>query len=73
VCREEPALMSITGGEVVTPSASPRVGVAVQASSTSASTATCGSGDLVREGDDGVTGTPCGLAAGLHEKIPHQD
>jgi hypothetical protein len=26
---------------------------------------TCGSGDLVREGDDGATSTPCGLATGL--------
>jgi hypothetical protein len=70
-CREEPALVSVTGGEVVAPSASPRVGVAVWASSTSASPTTCGSGDLVREGDDGVTGTPYGLAAGLHGKIYH--
>jgi hypothetical protein len=29
---------------------------------------TCGSGDLVREGDDGATGTPYGLATGLHGK-----
>jgi hypothetical protein len=63
---EEPALVSVTGGEVVAPSAIPRVGVAVRASSTSASPATSGSGDLVREGDDGATGTPCGPAAGLH-------
>jgi hypothetical protein len=73
VCREEPALVSVMGGEVVTPSATPRVGVAVRASSTSASPATCGSGDLVREGDAGITGTPCGLATGLHGKIPRQD
>jgi hypothetical protein len=73
VCREEPALVPVTGGEVVNPSAIPRVGVAVRASSTSASPATCSSGDLVQEGDDGVTGTPCGIAAGLHGKIPHQD
>jgi hypothetical protein len=61
--------MLVTGGEVVNPSAISRVGVAIQASSTSASPATCGSGDLVREGDDGVTDTPCGLAASLHGKI----
>jgi hypothetical protein len=30
---------------------------------------TCGSGDLVREGDDGATDTPCGIATGLHVKI----
>jgi hypothetical protein len=55
-----------SGGEVVAPSATPRVGVAVRASSTSASPTTYGSGDLVREGDDGATDTSCGPAAGLH-------
>jgi xanthosine utilization system XapX-like protein len=55
VCREEPALVSVTGGEVVNPSANPRIGVAVRASSASASPRTCGSSDLVREGDDGAT------------------
>jgi hypothetical protein len=68
VCREEPALVSVTGGEVVDPSAIPRVGVVVRASSASASPTTCGSGDLVWEGNDGATDTPCGLAAGLHKK-----
>jgi hypothetical protein len=58
----------VTGGEVVNPSAIPRVGVAVRASSASASPTTYGSGDLVREGDDGANGTPCGLAIGLHGK-----
>jgi hypothetical protein len=53
VCREEPALVSVTGGEVVNPSAIPHIGVAVHASSATASPTTCGSGDLVREGDDG--------------------
>jgi hypothetical protein len=73
VCREEPALLLVTGGEVVNPSAIPRDGVAVRASSASASPTTCGSGDLVREGDYGAIGTPCGLATGLHDKIFHQD
>jgi hypothetical protein len=73
VCREEPALVSVTGGEVVNPSAIPRVRVAVHASSATASPTTYGSGDLVREGDDGATGTPCGLATDLHGKILHQD
>jgi hypothetical protein len=72
VRRGESALVSVTGGEVVTPSAIPRVGVAVRASSASASHTACGSGDLVREGDDGATGTPCGLATGLHDKILRQ-
>jgi hypothetical protein len=53
-------LASVTGGEVTTSSIAPRGG-------------TCGSGDLVREGDDGATGTPCGLATGLHGKAPRQD
>jgi hypothetical protein len=65
-CMEEPALMSAMGGEVVTPSTTPRVGVAAPASSTSASPTTCDSGDLVREGDDGATDTSCGPAADLH-------
>jgi hypothetical protein len=73
VCREEPALVPITGGEVVNPSAIPRVGVVVHASSASSSPTTCGSGDLVQQGDDGATGTPCGLATGLHGKILRQD
>jgi hypothetical protein len=73
VCKEEPALVSVTGGEVFAPSATPRVGVAVRASSTSASPATCGSGDLMQEGDAGVTSTPCDLAAGLHGQITRQD
>jgi hypothetical protein len=69
----EPALVSATGGEVTTPSTIPRGGVAVRTSSASTSPTTCGLGDLVREGDDGVTGTPCGLATGLHGKILRQD
>jgi hypothetical protein len=73
VRRGEPALVSVAGGEVVTPSAIPRVGVAVRASSASASPTTCGSCDLMREGDNGATGTPCGLATGLHGKILRQD
>jgi hypothetical protein len=68
VCREEPALVSVTGGEVVNPYAIPRVGVEVRASA-SVSPMTCDSGDLVREGDDRETGTPCGLATFLHGKI----
>jgi hypothetical protein len=73
VCREEPALVSVTGGKVVNPSTIPRVRVAVCASFASASPTTCGSSDLVREGDDGATGTPCGLATDLHGKILHED
>jgi hypothetical protein len=61
------------GGEVTTPSTVPRGGVAVCVSSASASPTTCGSGDLVREGDDGATGTPCGLATDLHGKAPRQE
>jgi hypothetical protein len=66
-------LMSATGGEVTMPSTVPHGGVAVHASSTSASPKTCGSGDLVREGDDGATDTSCGHATSLHGKVPHQD
>jgi hypothetical protein len=73
VCREKPALVSVTGGEVVNPSAIPHDGEAIRASSASASPMTCALGDLVREGDDGATGTPCGLAIGLHDKIFRQD
>jgi hypothetical protein len=73
VRRGEPTLVSVTGGEVATPSATPRGGVVVRTSSASASPTTYGSADLVREGDDGATGTPCGLATGLHGKIPRQD
>jgi hypothetical protein len=69
-CGGESTLVSATGGEVTTPSAVPRGGIAVRVSSASASPTTCGSGDLVREGDDGATGTPCGLATGLHGKAP---
>jgi hypothetical protein len=67
------ALASATGGEVTTPSTAPRGGVAVRASSASASPTTCGSGDLVREGDGWATGTSCGLTTGLHDKAPRQD
>jgi hypothetical protein len=73
VCREEPALVSVTGGKVVNPSAIPCVGVDICASSARASPTTCGSCDLVWEGDDGATGTPCGLSTGLHDKILRQD
>jgi hypothetical protein len=65
-CREEPALVLATGDEVVAPSATPLVGVAVRTSSTSASPTTCGSGDLVQEGDDGATDASSGPAADLH-------
>jgi hypothetical protein len=54
----ESTLVSATGGEVTTPSNVPRGGVAVHVPSASASPTTCGSGDLMREGDDGATGTP---------------
>jgi hypothetical protein len=57
-----------TGGEAALPSAAPLGGVAVRASSSSASPTTCGSGDLVREGEDGAPCSPCGLVTGLHGK-----
>jgi hypothetical protein len=65
-CKEEPALVSATGGEVVALSSTPCVRVAVHASSISASPTTCGSDDLVREGDDGTTDTSCGPSTDLH-------
>jgi hypothetical protein len=68
-----PTLASAIGGEVTTFSTAPRGGVAVRASSASASPTTCGTGDLVREGDDWATGIPCGLVTDLHNKIPCQD
>jgi hypothetical protein len=69
----ESTLVSAMSGEVTTPSTVSCGGVAVRASSASASPTTCGSGDLVQEGDGGATGTPCGLATGLHDKAPRQD
>jgi hypothetical protein len=45
---------SATGSEVAILSTVPHGGVAVSASSASASPTTCGSGDLVREGEDGI-------------------
>jgi hypothetical protein len=68
-----PTLASATGGEVNTFSTAPRGGVAVRASSARASPTTCGSCDLVREGDGWATGTPSGLATGLHDKTPRQN
>jgi hypothetical protein len=64
---------SAMGGEVTAFSTAPHGGVAVHASSASAFPMIYGSGDLVREGDDGATGTPCGLATGLHGKAPRQN
>jgi hypothetical protein len=69
----ESTLALATGSEVTRLSTVPHGGVAVRASSGSASPTTFGLGDLVREGDDGATGTPCGLATGLHGKAPRQD
>jgi hypothetical protein len=63
-----PTLASATGGEATLPSAAPRGGVAVRASSASASPTTYASGDLMREGEDGVPCPPCGLVTGLHGK-----
>jgi hypothetical protein len=65
-----PTLASAMGDEAGLPSVAPRGGVAVCASSASASPATCGSGDLVREGEDGAPCPPCGLVTGLHGKTP---
>jgi hypothetical protein len=64
---------SATGGEVALLSAAPRGGVAVCASSASASPMTRGSGDLVWEGEDGAPRPPCGLVTGLHDKTPRKD
>jgi hypothetical protein len=61
-----PTLASATGDEAALPSAAPRGGVVVRASSASTSPTTCGSGDLVREGEDGAPCPPCGLITGLH-------
>jgi hypothetical protein len=58
--------VSAKGGEVVAPSATPCVRVAIRASSISTSPTTCGSDDLMWEGDDGATDTSCGPAADLH-------
>jgi hypothetical protein len=71
--KGEPTLVPATGGEATTPSTTTCGGVAVRASSASTSPTTYGSGDLVWEGDDGATGTPCGLATGLHGTIHRQD
>jgi hypothetical protein len=54
-------------------STAPHGEVAVRVSSASASPTTYGSGDLVREGDNGATGSPCDLATGLHDKAPRQN
>jgi hypothetical protein len=59
-----------TGGEVALLSTTPRGVVAVRASLASTSPVTCGSGDLVREGEDGAPRPPGGLVTGLHGKTP---
>jgi hypothetical protein len=61
-------LVAATGSEVVLLSTAPRGGVAVRASSASVFPTTCGSGDLVREGEGGEPRPPCGLVTGLHGK-----
>jgi hypothetical protein len=66
-------LASATGGEVALPSTPPHGKVAVRASSAIASPTTCGSGDVVREGEDGATSPPCGLVNSLHGKAPRKD
>jgi hypothetical protein len=65
-------LATTTGGEAALPSAAPYGGVAVRTWSTSTSPTTCGSGDLVREGEDGVPCPPCGLVIDLHGKTPRK-
>jgi hypothetical protein len=59
-------LESATGGEVALPSAAPRGGVAVRASSPNASPTTFGSTDLVRDGEAGAPRSSCGTTTGLH-------
>jgi hypothetical protein len=66
-------LVATTGGEVALLSTTPHSGVAVLASSASASPMTRSSGDLVREGEDGAPRPPCGLVTGLHGKIPRKN
>jgi hypothetical protein len=66
-------LESSTGGEVALLSTTPRGGVAVCASSAKVSPTTVGSGDLVREGEDGAPRPPCGLITDLHGKTPRED
>jgi hypothetical protein len=66
-------LESGTGGEVALPSTAPHGKVVVRASSATASPTTCGSGDFVREGEDGATGPPCGLVTSMHGKAPRKD
>jgi hypothetical protein len=61
-------LATTTGGEATPPSTAPCGGVAVRVSSASASPMTCGTGDLVQEGEDGVPRPPCGLVTGMHNK-----
>jgi hypothetical protein len=70
--RGVPTLASATGGETALPSAAPCGGVAVRASLARASPTTCGSGNLVREGEDWVPCPPCGLVTGLHGKTSHK-
>jgi hypothetical protein len=65
-------LASATGGEVALPSSAPRGGVAVRASSASTSPTTYGSGDLVREEEDGAPCRPCVLATDMHGKTPRK-
>jgi hypothetical protein len=71
-CGGVSTLAAATGGEVVLLSTAPRGRVAVHASSASASPTTRGSGDLVREGEDGAPSPPCDLATGLHGETPRK-
>jgi hypothetical protein len=66
-------LAAATGGEVTLLSTAPHGGVAVRTSSASTSPTTPGSGDLVREGEDGAPRPPCGLVTGLHGETPRKD
>jgi hypothetical protein len=67
-----PTLASATSGEATLPTAATRGGVAVRASSASASPTTCGSGDLMWEGEDGTPCPPCGLVTSLNGKTPRK-
>jgi hypothetical protein len=66
-------LAATTGGEVTLLSTTTRGGVAVRVSSPSTSPMTRGSGDLMREGEDGAPRPPCGLVTSLHGETPRKD
>jgi hypothetical protein len=66
VRRGVSTLESATGEEFTLLSTAPRSGVAVRASSASASPTTFGSADLVRDGEAEAPRSSCGIATGTH-------